>query len=108
MLAFLFAGTVVVPPLLGLLSQRTGSWPVLWSVAAGLVGVAGLVLPFLQGILFIAIGLWLLSSESEWARCKRDWLLRRFPQLRPRLERMESHLDERGGRIRAWWWRRWS
>ncbi|MCX7353736.1 MAG: PGPGW domain-containing protein [Alphaproteobacteria bacterium] len=72
------------------------------------LGVAGLVLPFLQGILFIAIGLWLLSSESEWARCKRDWLLRRFPQLRPRLERMESHLDERGGRIRAWWWRRWS
>ena len=72
------------------------------------LGVAGLVLPFLQGILFIAIGLWLLSSESEWARRKRDWLLNRFPQLRPRLERMEAHVDERGARLGAWWRRLWS
>lgn len=72
------------------------------------LGIAGLVLPFLQGILFIAIGLWLLSSESEWARRKRDWLLRRFPQLRPRLERLEAQMDERGERARAWWRRQWS
>ena len=46
MLAFLFAGSVCVPPLLGLLSQRTGSWTVLWAAAAALVAVAGLVLRF--------------------------------------------------------------
>lgn len=46
MLAFLFAGTVCVPPLLGLLSQSTGSWAVLWAAAAGLVVVAAAVLRF--------------------------------------------------------------
>ena len=40
MLAFLFGGTVVVPPLLGLLSQVTHSWPVLWAVDAALVTAA--------------------------------------------------------------------
>lgn len=46
MLAFLFAGTVCVPPLLGLLSQSTGSWTVLWAADAGLVVVAAVVLHF--------------------------------------------------------------
>lgn len=30
-------------------------------------GVAGLFLPFLQGLLFLALGLGLLSTESRWA-----------------------------------------
>lgn len=67
------------------------------------LGVAGLVLPFLQGILFIAIGLWLLSSESEWASRKRDWLLGRYPNLRPRVEAVEAWLDGRAERLGAWW-----
>lgn len=46
MLAFLFAGTVCVPPLLGQLSQSTGSWAVLWAADAGLVVVAAAVLRF--------------------------------------------------------------
>lgn len=46
MLAFLFAGSVCVPPLLGLLSQSTGSWAVLWAADAGLVVVAAAVLRF--------------------------------------------------------------
>lgn len=33
-----------------------------------LLGIVGLFLPFLQGILFIASGLALLSTESRWAR----------------------------------------
>lgn len=66
------------------------------------LGVAGLALPFLQGILFIAIGLWLLSHEWEWARRKREWLLGRFPHVRPGVERAEAWLRERGARIRAW------
>jgi hypothetical protein len=65
------------------------------------------VLPILQGILFIAIGLWLLSHESEWARRKRDWLLARHPALRPRMERIDGWLDGRCARVEGWWRRRW-
>ena len=46
MLAFLFAGSVCVPPLLGQLSQSTGSWAALWAADAGLVVVAAVVLRF--------------------------------------------------------------
>ncbi len=72
------------------------------------LGIAGLVLPFLQGILFIAIGLWLLSHELEWAHRKREWLLNRFPAMRPRIERAEGYLDMRIARVGAWWRRQWS
>jgi uncharacterized membrane protein YbaN (DUF454 family) len=47
-------------------------------LAAGVLllvlGVIGLFLPFLQGILFIVIGLTLLSPESALARRWLDWL----------------------------------
>ena len=72
------------------------------------LGIAGLVLPFLQGILFIAIGLWLLSHELEWAHRKREWLLNRFPAMRPRIERAETYLDARIARVGGWWRRLWS
>ncbi len=39
------------------------------------LGVIGLFLPFLQGILFLAVGLSLLGAESEWARQYRKRLL---------------------------------
>lgn len=46
-----------------------------------LVGVAGLFLPFLQGVLFIAIGLLLLSLYSPKLRAWMDRHTRRFPKL---------------------------
>jgi uncharacterized membrane protein YbaN (DUF454 family) len=39
-----------------------------------LLGVVGLFLPFLQGVLFLIIGLSLLSTESERARHLLDFL----------------------------------
>lgn len=59
------------------------------------LGVAGLFLPFLQGIVFLVIGLTLLSSESErvrrwlegfkqWARDKRAGTKRREDDRRER------------------------
>ncbi len=45
------------------------------------LGVVGLVLPFLQGVLFIVIGLLLLSREVPWARRVLDRLRGRYPRL---------------------------
>jgi uncharacterized membrane protein YbaN (DUF454 family) len=57
-------------------------------------GIVGLFLPVLQGVLFILLGLYVLSRESETAH---RWLQsgrKRYP-----------HLD---GKIKEWghWWRR--
>ena len=67
------------------------------------LGLLGLVLPFLQGILFLLIGLWLLSDEVEGARRMRDRIIRRLPRRwRPVVERAEAMsarwLDRLNGR----------
>jgi uncharacterized protein len=46
-----------------------------------LLGIAGLVLPFLQGVLFILIGLLILSTEYHWARRLLAKLRERFPKI---------------------------
>ena len=46
-----------------------------------LLGIAGLFLPVLQGILFIAVGLISLSRVHPWARAFVVRLRRRFPAL---------------------------
>jgi len=45
------------------------------------LGVAGLFLPFLQGILFLLIGLVILSREYSWARRILGKVRTRFPKL---------------------------
>lgn len=47
-------------------------------VAFLVLGVIGLFLPFLQGILFLGIGMALLSQESERARRWSEWLQERL------------------------------
>lgn len=46
-----------------------------------LLGILGLFLPVLQGILFILIGLIILSSEYTWAHHLLGKLKARFPRL---------------------------
>jgi hypothetical protein len=43
--------------------------------------VIGLVLPILQGFLFLAIGFAILAPESPWAQRQLDRLRRRHPEL---------------------------
>lgn len=43
------------------------------------LGVVGLFLPFLQGVLFIIIGLTLLGRESHRARQILEWMRGRLP-----------------------------
>ncbi|HXU18379.1 MAG TPA: PGPGW domain-containing protein [Terriglobales bacterium] len=45
------------------------------------LGIAGLFLPFLQGILFLLIGLVILSTEHHWARRLLGQVHTRFPKL---------------------------
>jgi len=46
-----------------------------------LLGIAGLFLPVLQGILFLLIGLIILSSEYVWAHKLLQRLRNRFPGI---------------------------
>jgi uncharacterized membrane protein YbaN (DUF454 family) len=57
-------------------------------------GVIGLFLPVLQGVLFILLGLWVLSTESETAH---RWL----EHARKRHPRADAKLKQWGR-----WWRR--
>jgi uncharacterized membrane protein YbaN (DUF454 family) len=50
------------------------------------LGILGLFLPFLQGILFILIGLTILSSRSETIRRFLRHLEERYPQYHKRIE----------------------
>jgi len=59
------------------------------------LGVVGLFLPFLQGILFLLIGLFILSSEYIWAHRLLTKLRERFPGL----SRQANRAAERAG---AW------
>lgn len=53
-----------------------------------ILGTAGLVLPVLPGVLFLLIGLSLLSVEYEWANRHISTLRRRFPAADRKLQGM--------------------
>jgi uncharacterized membrane protein YbaN (DUF454 family) len=59
------------------------------------LGVIGLFLPFMQGILFILIGLAILSSRSEIIRRFLKHLEERHPRLHERVEKWKA-------KIRGW------
>jgi uncharacterized protein len=46
-----------------------------------LLGVLGLFLPILQGILFLLVGLMILSSEYAWAHKLLQRIRSRFPKI---------------------------
>lgn len=56
-----------------------------------LLGIAGLFLPILQGVLFILIGLIILSTEYVWAH----HLLRRLKERFPKLGRVADDATEK-------------
>lgn len=78
------------------MNRRFKRWFVLitgWAFIA--LGVAGLFLPFLQGVLFLLIGVTILSAEYVWARKLLQKLRERFPSL-------SARLDAARLRARAW------
>jgi hypothetical protein len=76
-----------------------------FKIVAGLsftgLGVVGLFLPFLQGVLFMLIGLALLSSESRRLRALLDRLRRRFPEAHALERRLIDRFWRKLGRSRG-------
>ena len=73
------------------------------------LGVLGLFLPFLQGFLFLIVGLLILSRHALWAARLLDWVKRRHPKAGELIVRAEEMSDRWGQNIRVRWkafWRR--
>lgn len=64
-----------------------------------LLGAVGLALPFLQGFLFLAIGLILLSIASPRVRAWSDKHTLRFPPFQKIMKKMELGIEKIVGRI---------
>jgi uncharacterized protein len=45
------------------------------------LGILGIVLPILQGVIFLLVGLYILSSISPWAARMLEKLRKRFPKI---------------------------
>jgi uncharacterized protein len=56
-----------------------------------LLGIAGLFLPVLQGILFLMIGLVILSTEYVWAHHLLAKIRARFPKLAETADRAKQN-----------------
>jgi uncharacterized membrane protein YbaN (DUF454 family) len=54
------------------------------------LGIAGLFLPILQGVLFILIGLLILSTEYVWAHNLLEKLRQRFPKLALQMDKAKD------------------
>ncbi len=58
------------------------------------LGAIGTVLPVLQGLLFIALGLFVLRDQYAWAHRGMDWLRRRWPAQVRGVEALEARMIE--------------
>ena len=68
-----------------------------WSFVA--LGVIGLFVPVVQGVLFLLIGLFVLSSKYSWARRLLHQLKRRFPSLARRSDEAARRAHEAFARL---------
>jgi hypothetical protein len=56
------------------------------------LGVIGLVLPFLQGFVFLALGMFVLRHQYLWAHRGMGWIEGRWPGAVTKVEGMEASL----------------
>ena len=82
----------VSPPLKRVLVLMVG-----WSFI--LLGIAGLFLPILQGILFLLIGLFILSTEYIWAHHLLERLRARYPRFTALAHQAKERAERWMGRI---------
>lgn len=58
-----------------------------------ILGMLGGFIPFLQGWIFVALGLVLLKDDARWARKLSIWARRRYPSSRPVFKRAYKTID---------------
>jgi uncharacterized membrane protein YbaN (DUF454 family) len=63
------------------------------------LGILGIFLPILQGVLFILVGLYLLSSVSPWAARLLDRIRRRFPRISDKFDQAKTRAKAVQARI---------
>ena len=71
------------------LPRKIAGWTLLF------LGVLGMVLPFLQGFLFLALGLFIMRHQYLWAHRGMGWVERRWPGAVTKVESMEGRMIER-------------
>lgn len=71
------------------LRRKVAGWSLL------VLGVLGLVLPFLQGFLFLALGTFVLRHQYLWAHNAMGRIEARWPQATGKVEGMETRLVAR-------------
>ncbi len=64
-----------------------------------LLGIAGLFLPILQGILFLLIGLFILSSEYVWAHKLLHKLKARFPKIAAQFDLAKAKAEQKLAKV---------
>ena len=77
------------------LPRKTMGWSLI------VLGILGTVLPFLQGFLFMAAGLFVLRDQHIWAARRWQWLAGRWPQHVGRIEALEARVAARFAGWRA-------
>lgn len=65
------------------------------------VGIIGLFLPVLQGVLFILVGLIILSAEYHWARRLLEIVRKRFPSVARRSQEASARAKRWLHRLRG-------
>lgn len=74
--------------------KRRYTWKDLVRIGAGLVmlilGIVGLVLPVLQGVLFLIVAAFLLAPYSRTIRRCLEWSKHRFPSLHTRADHVRN------------------
>ena len=66
-----------------------------------ILGILGIVLPILQGVIFLLIGLYILSSVSPRAARTLVWLRKKFPRISDQFERAKPKAKAMQARITA-------
>jgi hypothetical protein len=75
------------------LNPRPGRKALGWAFIV--LGILGCILPFLQGFLFLALGVFVLRDQYVWAANRWAWVQGRWPGAVTKIESLEASLTTR-------------